>query len=81
MCAHSCGFYFRQALNSEPANVRLRSSVVEVEDEGDDFDVGETMLDPALQHIAQAVRNRASKQKAEDGEWFIRSFQSPVRPC
>jgi hypothetical protein len=57
----------RHALNSQQENIPLRSSVVEVEDEGDDFDVGDTMLDPALQHIAQAVRDRASRQKMDNG--------------
>ena len=66
---HSGGF--RQALNSGINIVPLRSSVVEVEDEADEFDVGDTMLDPALQHIAQAVRDRASKQKIDDSEWRI----------
>jgi hypothetical protein len=41
--------------------------MVELEDEEEEID-GETILDPALQHIAEAVRDRASKQKADDGK-------------
>ena len=70
---------FRRALNAVTDIVPRHSSMVMVEDERDEFETGETMLDPALQHIAQAVRTRASRQTADDGgEASIASY---MRTC